>query len=117
VADLHFLRVGRQADVEDRPDLLRYARTLREQELTIMRLADVVITHSTYEAALLERLASQVRVHVVPWANTPRAIVAPPSDRHGVAFVSNFGHAPNRDTLHWLVQDVRWTPTAGQEPG
>jgi glycosyltransferase involved in cell wall biosynthesis len=47
-----------------------------------------------------------VRVHVVPWALAPRPVVAPWSERHGVLFVGNFGHAPNRDAMHWLVQDV-----------
>jgi glycosyltransferase involved in cell wall biosynthesis len=106
VADLAFLRLSRQADVEGRPDLARHARALREQELLTMRHVDVVITHSTYEAALLEGLAPQMRVHVVPWAVTPRLVATPWSERCGVAFVGNFGHAPNRDGMHWLVQDV-----------
>jgi glycosyltransferase involved in cell wall biosynthesis len=106
VADLHFLRLDRQAEVEGRPDLARYAQGIREHELLTMRLADVVVTHSPYEAALLERLVPQMRVHVVPWAVTPRPVVAPWPERHGVLFVGNFGHAPNRDAMHWLVQDV-----------
>src|SRR5206468_504049 len=69
-------------------------------------LVDIVITHSAYEAGLLERLAPEVRVHIVPWAVTPHPVVAPWSERYGVVFVGNFGHAPNRDAMHWLVHDL-----------
>ena len=106
VADLHFLRLSRQAEVEGRPDLARHARALRERELLTMRLVDVVITHSPFEKALLEQVAPELRVHVVPWAVTPRPVAVPWSDRRGVVFVGNFGHAPNRDAMHWLVRDV-----------
>ncbi len=106
VADLHFLRLGRQAEVEGRTDLARYARAMRVQEVLAARLADTVITHSPHEAALLERLAPEARVHVVPWAVTPRPVTNPWSERQGVVFVGNFGHAPNRDAMHWLTQDV-----------
>jgi hypothetical protein len=95
VADLHFLRAGRQAKIEGRPDLARFAHSLRERELLTMRLADVVITHSTHEAALLAQLVPEVRVHVVPWAVTPRAIASAATGREGVLFVGNFRHVPN----------------------
>ena len=106
VADLGFLRLSRQAEVEGRPDLANRVPVLRARELLTMRLADVVITHSAYEAVLLEQFAPEVRVHVVPWAIAPRPVVAPGSDRAGVLFVGNFGHPANRDAMHWLVQEV-----------
>jgi glycosyltransferase involved in cell wall biosynthesis len=106
VADLHFLRAGRQAKIEGRPDLARYAQSLRERELLTMRLADVVITHSTHEAALLAQLAPAVRVHVVPWAVNRLTIASTSFEQRGVLFVGNFRHAPNRDAMHWLVQEV-----------
>jgi O-antigen biosynthesis protein len=79
---------------------------MRARELLTMRLVDVVATHSAYEAALLEKLAPAARVHVVPWAVTPRTVVTPWSNRDGVVFVGNFAHAPNRDAVQWLVQEV-----------
>jgi glycosyltransferase involved in cell wall biosynthesis len=112
VADLQFIRLGRQAEIEGRPDLDRYARGMRDRELLAMRNVDVVITHSPWEAALIERLAPQIPVQVVPWAVAPRAVTAPWSERKGVVFVANFGHAPNRDALLWLAHTVMplvWT--------
>jgi glycosyltransferase involved in cell wall biosynthesis len=106
VADLHFLRLSRQAEVEGRPDLARYAQGLQARELMTMSYVDVVLTHSRVEAALIERLAPKVQVHTVPWAVTPRTVTAPWAERQGVVFVGDFRHAPNRDALLWLVQEV-----------
>src|SRR5262249_14436918 len=44
LADLHFLRVGRQADAEARPELAREAAELCRREVLAMRLVDSVIT-------------------------------------------------------------------------
>lgn len=106
VADLHFLRTSRQAEVEQRSDLLRDAQILQMRELRAMHLVDVVVTHSTYEATLLEQLVPNARVHVVPWEITPRPVATPWAVRSGLAFIGNFGHAPNRDAMYWLVQQV-----------
>jgi glycosyltransferase involved in cell wall biosynthesis len=106
VADLHFLRVGRQAEVEGRPELARDAEALCRREVFAMQLVDSVITHSAHEAALLGRIAPGVAVHVVPWTVTPRPYASAWADRSGIAFVANFRHAPNLDAVHWLVHGV-----------
>jgi len=107
VADLHHLRVARQAAVEARPELERQAAVLRGRELLAMRQVDAVLTHSPAEAALLEREAPGASVHVVPWAVRPRPLSPLPwSERSGVVLVANFHHEPNRDGLWWLVREV-----------
>jgi O-antigen biosynthesis protein len=106
VADLHFLRVGRQAEVEGRPELAREAQALCQREVFAMQLVDSVITHSAHEAALLGRIAPGLAVHVVPWAVTPRPNASTWTERSGIAFVANFLHTPNLDAVHWLVHSV-----------
>jgi hypothetical protein len=106
VADLHHLRLARQAVVEARPELLRTARALREQEYLAMRQVDVVITHSRAEAALLAREAPGLCVHVAPWAVRPWPLRRPSAECAGVLLVANFTHAPNLDGADWLVGDV-----------
>jgi hypothetical protein len=68
VADLHHLRLARQGAVEDRPEVSRYAARLRIEELMAAHLADVVITHSNSEAALLRAQLPGVTVAQVPWS-------------------------------------------------
>ena len=106
VADLHYLRLARQAAAEARPELLRAARAVREQELLAMRQVDAVITHSGAEAEWLGREAPGVRVQVVPWSVRPWPLPRPPVERDGVLLVANFAHAPNLDGAVWLVTEV-----------
>ncbi len=106
VADLHFLRIGRQAEAEGRPELAREAQALCQREVFAMQLVDSVITHSAHEAALLGRITPAVAVHVVPWALKPRPCAPPWEKRSGTVFVANFRHTPNLDAAHWLVHGV-----------
>jgi glycosyltransferase involved in cell wall biosynthesis len=112
VADLHHLRIARQAAVEAREDLLAESRKLFQAERRAALAADVVVTHSAPEAALLRRAAPSAAVHVVPWAvvpwaMTPRTLAGSPDvPTDGVAFIANYGHPPNVDAARHLVDDI-----------
>jgi glycosyltransferase involved in cell wall biosynthesis len=106
VADLHHLRLARQAQVEARPELMRAARAMQAQELLAMRQMDAVITHSTIEAALIARAAPGTPVHVVPWSVQPWKRGDARMSRDGILMVANFAHAPNLDGADWLLSEV-----------
>lgn len=110
VADLHHLRILRQAQIEGRPELLSHSRRLQRAECLAASAADVVLTHSTAEAAWLRQAVKGVNVHVVPWAVQPRAGLNRPeppwSARRGVAFIGNFAFEPNLDAAHYLVGEI-----------
>ena len=106
VADLHHLRLARQAELEHRPELAELSQRLRGAELSAASLVDAVITHSSFEAALLRRDAPNARVHVVPWAIPPKPVATPWAERRGLAFVGSYGHAPNLDAAWWLLGDI-----------
>ncbi|MCG4254333.1 Hint domain-containing protein [Acetobacter senegalensis] len=106
VADLHFVRLARQAQVQCRPELLAQARRMKDTEYSAMRQVDAVISHSPEEAALLADMLPHMPVHVVPWAVTARPRVPAYARRQGVVFVGNYGHAPNIDAARWLVTEI-----------
>ena len=106
VADLHHLRLARQAEVEQRPELLEASQRVRAAELSAARFVDGVITHSSFEAALLKRDLPDAKVHLVPWSVIPRPTAVPWSERKGLAFIGSYGHAPNLDAAWWLIQEV-----------
>jgi glycosyltransferase involved in cell wall biosynthesis len=110
VADLHYLRVARQAHVEARPELMRHAHWLKHNELATIRLVDAVITHSSAEAATLAKEdIGAARMHVVPWDVRVHAAAATRlswEERSGLVFVANFEHLPNPDGLTWFVREV-----------
>jgi glycosyltransferase involved in cell wall biosynthesis len=106
VADLHHLRLARQAASEDRPELAQLSRATQRRELIAMAAADAVITHSSFEADLLRRLIPPSRVHVVTWPAPLRPTATPFSQRSGVAFIGFYGHQPNLDAARWLIDEI-----------
>jgi glycosyltransferase involved in cell wall biosynthesis len=111
VADLHHLRLARQARVEERDDLLAESHRLRLVECMAALSADAVLTHSAHEADLLRRAVPGAAVHVVPWAVETRP--GTPNDgpwdderRNGVAFIANYGHEPNEDAARFLAEAI-----------
>ena len=106
VADLHHVRLARQSKLERRPELLAHSRNIAAIEIMAAQRADLVLTHSPVEAALLERAVGPNKVHVVPFAVRSRQPSRAVADRQGVVFVGSFGHAPNVDAVHYLLRDL-----------
>ena len=106
VADLHCLRLARQAKVEDRPELMDLARRFQLAELRAAAAADTVITHSLHEAKLLEQQVSGANIHVIPWAIAQQPTQVPFAKRRGLAFIGHYGHAPNLEAARWLVDEI-----------
>ena len=106
VADLHHVRMARQAAVEDRPELLAASRTMRVMECTTAWSADAVITHSAEEGGrCCGTPCPGASVHVVAVGrcrSTPagkRASAGPRfADRAGRGrSLATAPHAPNAD--------------------
>lgn len=106
VADLHHVRISRQAEVEDRPELLGLAKRLEFAELLAAASADVVITHSDYEAEILRKKLPKANIHRVLWSVPPKPVETPFSKRKGIAFIGGFEHAPNVDAAKWLMSSL-----------
>ncbi|GEN63631.1 glycosyltransferase [Acetobacter oeni] len=106
VADLHYLRLQRQGEVQERPELLAQARRVRLAECTAAWSADVVLTHSSVEAEILRRAVPEADVRCVPWAVETAAVVPGFEDRRGVVFFGDYSHAPNVDAVRWLVEEI-----------
>ena len=106
VADLHHVRLARQAAFYNDAALLKQSREVRNAEFAAAARADAVITHSRAEAALLRRAVPHANIHCVGWEPARRRCAVPFTRRTGLAFVGSFDHAPNLDAVRWLVDDV-----------
>jgi O-antigen biosynthesis protein len=106
VADLHHVRLTRQAQVLAQPKLMAHARAVKAAELMAMRTADVIITHSPAEAEYLKHEAPNARVHVVGWPIDVAHRNVPFERRGGVAFIGSTGHDPNPDAVMWLIEEI-----------
>jgi GT2 family glycosyltransferase/glycosyltransferase involved in cell wall biosynthesis len=106
VADLHFLRLGREAALAGDAALAAEAARMEAMELAAARAADAVIVHSEAEAAILaERLPGQ-RVLVLAWPVTARPPATPAAERQGVGFLGGYGHRPNVDAAQHLARRI-----------
>ena len=106
VADLHFLRLERQAEVEKDAVLRQKAEQMRRLELGAMFFADCVIVHSAAEAELLAKLAPEVQVQVIPWTVEPHEITPAETERPAIAFVGGYRHEPNIDAAKWAAAEL-----------
>jgi glycosyltransferase involved in cell wall biosynthesis len=106
VADLHFLRMERQAAIDPASVSAAQAAAQRRDEISVMRSVDHVIVHSPVEAALLQDSDDSLNVTVVPWTVRARSSVLPFAQRSGTAYVGGFGHPPNLDAVRCLVHEV-----------
>ncbi len=119
VADLHFLRMLRQAEVEDDARLRGQADQLRRLELGAMSFVNCVIVHSNAEAELLRQIVPDIAVRVIPWTVPLRDVKKPsaetPSAKKrgtttgtatGVAFIGGYRHPPNVDAAIWAAQSI-----------
>lgn len=106
VAGLSHLQMARQARIEHRSELLAEGRRLRLAECTAAWSADAVLTHSAYEATLMDRAVPGANIYVVPWAIPTRPATTPFSERAGVAFIGDYAQASDVDAAHFLADEV-----------
>jgi glycosyltransferase involved in cell wall biosynthesis len=106
VADLHHVRLERQAAIEDRPEVLAESRRLKLAEIVAACSANTVITHSLAEVGVLRRLAPRAAVHRVAWDVPVAATRTRFAARYGIAFIGAYSHAPNVDAAHFLVEAI-----------
>ena len=102
--DLHFLRAERQATLiagapaaSDRE---------REQELDLVRGADVTLVVSPVERELLGELVPSARVDVLSNIHEPMPGGRPYRERAGIVFIGGFRHPPNADAVLWYAREV-----------
>lgn len=106
-ADLHFLRELRAAMSEDDPSRLAAMRRVRDEELTMMRAADLVLSYNEVEHAVIaSHTDGKVRVMTCPWVVDIPPTVPPLKGRRGLSFLGSFRHHPNAEGIRWFTTHV-----------
>jgi GT2 family glycosyltransferase/glycosyltransferase involved in cell wall biosynthesis len=106
VADLHFLRLQREAELAGDGERRAEAEKMRRLELGAMSFVDCVIVHSAAEAELLREIAPHVAVQVIPWTVPPRDIACAAAPTPAIAFIGGYRHTPNVDAAKWAAQSL-----------
>ena len=105
--DLHWVRLERAAEVSEQPEPLRRAADeYRRLELSNARAADVTIAITDDERATLLSATPGLEVAVVPNIHQVTTPVPAFAQRKGLFFIGSFGHTPNVEAAHYLVDQV-----------
>jgi GT2 family glycosyltransferase len=106
-ADLHFLRELRAAMTTEDPNRLPAVRSVREQELEVMKQADLVLSYNEVEHAVItSHTEGQARVMTCPWVVDIPDHVPPLDGRRGLSFLGSFNHHPNGEGVRWFCSKV-----------
>ena len=115
-ADLHYLRMQRQALVEGRQDLQAAAADMKIKELSVIERVDVTMVHSTFEKSVLAEEAPSASVVYTPLLEPVEDRVISFDDRNDIMFLGGYGHPPNVDAALWLITEI-WPKLVGKMPG
>jgi O-antigen biosynthesis protein len=105
--DLHFERMGLQAEVMRDDRMLRAAANMRDRECAIWRQADLSLYLSEEEARTASALEPDSKVEsVVPYCFDQFAMPRAAPKGEEIIFVAGFGHPPNEDAALWFVHEI-----------
>lgn len=103
--DVHYLRLKQKYDLtRDEAHFARYRNT-KEQELSVYRKADAVITVTREDAAALLEESSDISCEVVPNIHEICLSETLP-ERSTLIFVGGFSHDPNVDAVLYFCRDI-----------
>lgn len=108
-ADLHFLREMRAAVHTGDEAALEKAVAVRDEELAIMRAADVVLSYNEVEhAVILSHNLLESTVVTCPWVVESRPVAGVPAfaGREGIAFLGGYLHPPNVEAVDFFVKEI-----------
>src|SRR5207244_797036 len=104
--DLHFLREERRSELDASRVGRRAAAAKRDEELALIRKADLTLVVSFVEKDLLNRLAPDARVMLLSTIHEPSSADKPFAEREGLLFIGGFRHPPNTDGVLWYGKEI-----------
>jgi len=116
LADLHYLRMEREAQLSG-DDEMRYAASLmKRRELSIVQQADCTISHSSVERDILAAEAPHARTALWPLMFEHFGTKAAFSKRRDLCFLGGYMHSPNVDAVVHFVNSI-FPLIRAQQPG
>jgi GT2 family glycosyltransferase len=106
VADLHYLRMARQAALAADDAAMEAASLMKEREIALVGQADATITHSTAEQAILHGEAPGAAVLVWPLMFDHAGTSMPFAARQNFVFLGGYRHPPNVDAARYFVTEI-----------
>lgn len=105
-ADLHFLRMTREAQLAKNYISQALIEKTKEKELYSFAAADGSLVHSTVEQDLIHNALPNAKVHLLPLIMDIKTKVNPFEKRKDIVFVGGYQHTPNVDAVLYFVNNV-----------
>jgi GT2 family glycosyltransferase/glycosyltransferase involved in cell wall biosynthesis len=106
LADLHYLRRQREAELDGSEEGLAEAAVLKQRELALIKASDCTITHSPVEAAIIAEEVADAPVTVWPLMLNLYGTAAPFAARRDICFLGGYRHPPNVDAVQYFVKEI-----------
>jgi GT2 family glycosyltransferase/glycosyltransferase involved in cell wall biosynthesis len=104
--DLLFVRLARQAEIENSDGRRREAAASHDEELGLARAADATFVVSEVEARALSAEIPAEKLGIVPLIDELEKSPAPFPARAGMLFVGGFQHPPNLDGILFFLDEI-----------
>ena len=114
--DMHYLRMERQAAIEDDGALMEAAKDMKARELALIDSVDCAVVLSTVEEDILKVETPDADVEIFPFMTPLMGTSVGFAPRQDVMFVGGYRHQPNVDAALFLARDV-WPLVRGRLPG
>jgi O-antigen biosynthesis protein len=107
VADLHFLRMMRDAVAEKSEAKMNEALRTREAEIAALSRVELVLSYSSVEQSVItSHITLGPKTGIVPWVVDIAPVTVKFKERKDVAFLGGFGHPPNAAAVKYFASEV-----------
>ena len=106
MVDTHFLRFQREYEISGEPAALAEAERYRKLEKKLAQRSDLVWCASGEDKQVMQQLAPDTRIEVVPTIHELRQGGKPFAEREGLLFIGNLAHRPNDDAVLFFMREV-----------
>ena len=104
--DLHFLRMGREAELLNSNELKQKAAKMKKRELNYIKESDIATVLSVEELKVLQRDISNEKVRLLPYARAIEQTQQSFEERKDIVFVGGYQHRPNVDAVKFFVKKI-----------
>jgi GT2 family glycosyltransferase len=106
--DLHYLRMGREAEISNDLEVKKKAEEMKLLEMSIMRKCDISLFFSDKEVEIVKKEFPEINTDTMAWIQNMHAEKNFPgfADREGIIFIGGFNHRPNIDSVIWFRNEI-----------
>lgn len=104
--DLHYLRLERQAKVENSLTIAVTAKEVKEIEYGVMKKSHCTIVVSEHEKEVILQENNQINVSLIPLILEMNESKTSFSERSDILYLGGFQHTPNVDAVLYFVREI-----------